>query len=759
MGYLSSLYLPGALAMWCALLFSLAALWGYSQVLRGDRGAVRFARRAYTCFALAIVLASVVLGIALVTRDFRIEYVHQYSGMDLPAHYQFAAFWAGQKGSFLIWLLWGALLGLPLLRAAGRRREPTVMTVYTLTLLGLLFILVRESPFVMLNETPTDGQGLNPLLQDDWMVIHPPIMFIGYAAAAIPFSFALSALWRKEGQGWARRAFPWALGGFAVLGLAIFLGGYWAYETLGWGGYWGWDPVENASLIPWIFGAVLIHGLYLERTKNRYRKANYVLAVLVYLAVLYGTFLTRSGVLADFSVHSFVDLGISGWLIALMAVFSVWPLYLFATRLPKIETRPNEDPFVSRGTVVVLGTITLLASALVITFGTSAPLLTGFMENPGQVGPDFYNRVNMPIALLLAILLAAVPFLTWRGSEPKALLRKLVPSAVAAALLTGTAAALAVRDPFHLLYVFLAALALASNLHRAVIKVGNQGLSAAGGYLSHVGVGIALLGFIASSAYDQSTKVTLELDRPVEVGEMDLTFIGFDRADPDHLVIRVDREGETFYSKPKLFRNERTGQTMANPHVRSSMLRDFYVSPLEYSPGRPAGGGQTVELAQGEEARLGELTVRFDGFDLGVDGNAFARMNEGLGQVTLGVQVALEDAAGATGTALPLYRFDQASGRVETPPAQMPGGGRVWVSAIDATGGTVRLAFAGVPGVGGDPGQPATLAVDVTKKPLIQLVWWGMYVLLGGALLSTVKRLRQALGGSARGPGATAETG
>ena len=149
------------------------------------------------------------------------------------------------------------------------------------------------------------------------MVIHPPIMFIGYAATAIPFAFAMASLWRRDYDGWAARAFPWALGGFLVLGSAILMGGYWAYKTLGWGGYWGWDPVENASLIPWLLGTVMIHGLHMERAQGRYRRANYVFAFLTYIAVLYGTFLTRSGVLADFSVHSFVDLGISGWLIVL----------------------------------------------------------------------------------------------------------------------------------------------------------------------------------------------------------------------------------------------------------------------------------------------------------------------------------------------------------------------------------------------------------------------------------------------------------
>ena len=375
MEYVSQLYLPGAVALWSALIFALAALWGYSLVLRGDVASLGFARRAYDFFSLSIVLTSAVLVLLLLLRDFRVEYVHQYSGLDLPTHYQLSAFWAGQKGSFLIWLLWGALLGLPLKRLAGKA-EAGVMGFYLLSLLALVFILVRENPFLMLKESPADGAGLNPLLQDNWMVIHPPIMFIGFASSAIPCAFALAALWRREYDGWATRAFPWALGGFLVLGTAILMGGYWAYKTLGWGGFWGWDPVENASLIPWLLGTVLIHGLYLERTRGRYRRANFVLAWLVYLSVLYGTFLTRSGVLADFSVHSFVDLGISRWLVAWMAVFIVLPLGLLVARWRQIPTERNEDPLLSRGTFLVLSTITVLVSALVITGGTSTPLLT-----------------------------------------------------------------------------------------------------------------------------------------------------------------------------------------------------------------------------------------------------------------------------------------------------------------------------------------------------------------------------------------------
>lgn len=727
------LYLPGALALWCALAFALSCLWGYSMVLRGDASGLLFARRAYVFYASSVGLAAVLLVLLLTQRDFRIDYVYHYSGLDLPMHYQFAAFWAGQQGSFMIWLVWGSLLGLLLQRTAGKS-EPAVMGVYLLTLLGLVFILVRQSPFAMRLDAPLDGQGLNPLLQDDWMVIHPPIMFIGFALSAIPFSFAMASLWTRRFDGWAARAFPWALGGFLVLGTAILMGGYWAYKTLGWGGYWGWDPVENASFIPFLFGTVLIHGLHLERTRGRYRRANYVLATLMFMSVLYGTFLTRSGVLADFSVHSFVDLGLAGWLVGILGTFLLLSAYLLATRLRQVPTRANEDPVLSRGTFMVLATITLLVATLVILAGTSAPLLTRFMKSPGQVGPSFYNRVNLPIALLVAWLLALVPYLSWRGETSwRAIARKLLWPGVLALALTAGAALWQVHNPLHLLFAFLAALALASNLQKTWEKARAGGLAGAGGYLAHVGVGVILLGILASSGYDRSAKVTLVQGVPQQVGDATLTFVRFIPGrgrEKEAMEVEVARRGERFKVYPKMFLNRRTRQLMVNPDIRNFALMDLYVSPLEYDPGQPF-----LELAQGETGAIGTTKVRFVRFDLQAEGNAMVAMAAGR-TVTVGAVLEVTQ-NGKTAGVRPLYRLNPTDGRVDTPPLPLPDGGAVRISGINASSGKVRLDLGGV-------ANPGHLALDVTTKPLISMVWGGLYVVLAGGILATVNRVRQA---------------
>jgi len=746
MEYISSLYLPGAVTMWCALLFALVAVWGYSLVLRGDESARPFARRAYRFYALSVVLGVLVLLILLWNRDFRIEYVYQYSGMELAPHYQLAAFWAGQKGSFLIWMLWGALIGLPLIKASGRQEAP-VMILYTLATMGLAFILVRENPFVMLTQAPADGAGLNPLLQDNWMVIHPPIMFVGYALSAVPFAFAVAALWRRDYDGWARRAFPWALAGFLVLGCAIMMGGYWAYETLGWGGYWGWDPVENASLIPWLFGTALIHGLHMERVKGRYRRANYVLATLVFLSVLYGTFLTRSGVLADFSVHSFVDLGISRWLLVWMLAAAGVAGLLMALRLREISTRRNEDPFFSRGTFLVLSTIVVLVSAMAVTWGTSAPLITRlpFFDSTSQVGPEWYNTVHFPLALLVTLLLATVPFLAWKEADLPTLGKKLLVPGGIALVLAGLSAAVGVHNPFHLLFVFLCCLALVTNLVKTFERARVGGLKAAGGYLSHVGVGVILIGILASSAYDESTKVTLRQGETQQVGDLQMTFKRFiprQGHQKERMEIEVARDGgEPFLVYPKLFIHDRTRQVMANPDIRKFALQDLYVSPIDYDPGRPAGAPRAFQLAKGEAFELGDLAIRFVGFEIS-DETRLA-MSTGA-PITVGAALEVTTPAG-TESLNPMYSFTASgpgAGQVMNPPVQVPGGGLLRVGGINAGDGAVRLETVGV-GPENDA-VPPKLSIDVSKKPLINLVWYGLFVILFGGLLATAARYREA---------------
>ncbi len=386
-----------------------------------------------------------------------------------------------------------------------------------------------------------------------------------------------------------------------------------------------------------------------------------------------------------------------------------------------------------------MATLVIMLSALIIAVGTSAPIITKLFGTQGQVGPSFYNRVNMPLALLTATLLALVPFLSWRGVEGTALLRKLIPGALAGLIATGIAVSQGVQEPFHLLFILLSATALTNNLQKAISMARRGGLAKAGGYLAHVGVGVMFLGFLASSAYDQSAKVTLEQGVPQQVGDLELTFQRFvprQGREKESMEIRVARDdGYSYLAYPKLFVNDRTRQLMANPHVKKLMLRDLYISPINYNPGQPPGVSQRLVLAKGESGQAGDLDIRFLDFNLERTGNPVTQFSSG-GAVTLGVDLAITR-NGQSEQMTAFYSFEQ-SGRVVTPPAALPGGGQITMSGVNPNEGRVQLDLVGLDI---EPSL-AQLSIDLTRKPLIKMVWYGLYVVLLGGAIATVDRYR-----------------
>ncbi|HSU84296.1 MAG TPA: cytochrome c-type biogenesis CcmF C-terminal domain-containing protein, partial [Thermoanaerobaculia bacterium] len=291
-----------------------------------------------------------------------------------------------------------------------------------------------------------------------------------------------------------------------------------------------------------------------------------------------------------------------------------------------------------------------------------------------------------------------------------------------------------VRDVFHLIFILLAALALATNLQKTIDKYRAGGFKAMGGYLTHVGVGVILLGIIASSGYDQSTKVTLTQGAPKKLDGMTLTFKRFiprQGREKERMEIEVAGAGRApFMVYPKLFVNDRTRQTMVNPDIKSSPFQDLYVSPIEFDPGQPR-----LELAKGQSGQIGDMEVRFVRFNLEMDGNAVAALNAGHSS-TVGAELAITK-AGRTFNVTPVYRLNPATGTVETPPTSLPGGGTITVAGINTGNGAVQIETTGV-------ASPMKLSIDVTRKPLIQLVWGGLYVVLLGGILTMIQRFRQA---------------
>ncbi|MDW8466334.1 MAG: cytochrome c biogenesis protein CcsA [Chloroherpetonaceae bacterium] len=346
---------------------------------------LRLARYAFLGMFVAIVINGLHLLYLILTHQFQYNYVKSYSDTTLNIFYLISTFYAGQEGSFMLWMFYGALLGLFVIRIA-RDYEAPVMTVLTLSEAFLLSMImgiqvpgigvIGSDPFALVGgEVPKEGDGLNALLQNPWMVIHPPTLFLGFSSLIVPFSFAIAALWKNRYDDWVRPALPWILFSALTLGTGIMMGGYWAYKVLGWGGYWGWDPVENSSLVPWLMIVALLHTTLVQKKNGSLKRFNLFLAILSYSTILYSAFLTRSGVLGDTSVHSFTDLGLYNQLVAFCAVFFLGGLGLLLWRFPRIPSAGLTDSLYSREFFLMSGSLVLMLIGLVVLAGTSAPLI------------------------------------------------------------------------------------------------------------------------------------------------------------------------------------------------------------------------------------------------------------------------------------------------------------------------------------------------------------------------------------------------
>lgn len=739
------MFIPGTVTLWVALIALVASTLLSWRALRGDATARERARHAYSLATFAIVLATAAMLYLILSHDFRLHYVYAHSDMQLPLPYLISALWAGQEGSLLFWLLCGLLIGLPLARSA-KDDEPLVLIPYNLVQLALLAILLKQGPFRYLEglppgQMPGDGQGLNPLLQNPWMTIHPPIMFVGYAAAAAPFALAVAALWRRQYDTWVRRALPWAILSLVTLGCAILLGGYWAYITLGWGGYWGWDPVENASLVPWITSIVLVHTMLLQQVRGRFSRLNFGLSILTFVLVIYATFLTRSGVLADFSVHSFVDLGISGWLVATIFVFLLSGMAMLIWRWRDIPTHSGDEPFWTRSVLTVVGIGVLLLAALVVLVGTSWPLLTRLGGQASQVGPGFYNQVSLPIGIALALLLAVVGHLGWQQSGER-LPRRLLPAAVLALAATAGAVILGARGPGYLLLLATSTFAATSVIWNLASSARARQWMLTGGYLTHLGFALMLAGIITSSAFDREARVRLPEGTPVEALGRTLTFRGIDertRPGKRHMLVEIrESSGSTWTARPLMWNNPKSGQLVANPDLRAKLFYDTYVAPIEWKPGRPSAPGSTIEIGKGETAEIAGGTLTFQGFER-------SEAHGGDAPFAIGVKLLLARQGGEH-TLIPALSMTQTgmtSTRVDVPGVP---GAWIEVGGMNADLGRVRLTLAGVGEIPGDPGEPASFAVEIAIKPGINLLWLGLVILLAGSTVALVRRSRDAAG-------------
>ncbi|WP_375559148.1 cytochrome c biogenesis protein CcsA [Bernardetia sp. OM2101] len=540
------------------------------QKLQETNSWKKMARLAFGVHAFSVIGVVVVLFSIIYNHQYEYHYAWSHSSNNLPYYYMISCFWEGQEGSFLLWIFWHVCIGaVIILRSIFVKHkkdntwEAPVMMVFAAVqaflasmILGVIVpfaeLKIGSSPFILLRDAmdapifqsqpdyiPVDGTGLNPLLQNYWMVIHPPTLFLGFALCLVPFAFVIAGLWKKETTKWLKPTFAWSLLAAAVLGIGIVMGAYWAYETLNFGGYWNWDPVENAVFIPWLVLIAGIHAMTMQQKRPSMAKLSAILMLSVFLLILYSTFLTRSGILGDSSVHSFTDLGLSGQLLIYLLFFTVGAKILFFMNWNNFPKSKAESSFYSGEFWVTLGVVVLGLSALQVLVPTSIPVYNAILDALGidsNVAPpadpeSFYTKWQLWFSVGIAFLSATGQIFWWKRIEKSNIKDNFVIPLVLTAIITTIIIAVAqikltlpsqeettfysivlavikAKEIGYVVLVLTATYALVSN-GISIARTIKLNPKLAGGALAHIGVALMFFGILSSSGYDEIVSMNM----------------------------------------------------------------------------------------------------------------------------------------------------------------------------------------------------------------------------------------------------------
>jgi len=574
---------------------------------------VRSAERAVlTTWALtALGVAS--LEYCIHTDQFDLEYVASYSNRTLPRLYKVAALWAGQSGSILFWLFiltsYSALIVL-LNRRRNRALMPIVVTTLgSVQMFFLLLVNFMTRPFIRLATPPADGGGMNPQLQNPFMAIHPPCLYLGYVGLTVPFAFAIAALVTgRLDDTWFRTTRRFTITSWFILGTGILLGGWWAYVELGWGGYWAWDPVENASLIPWLTCTAFLHSVMIEERKKMLRVWNLALVIMSFELAILGTFITRSGVIS--SVHSFTKSDVGPLFAGFLGCSVLVSIALLLHRSPQLRSEHRLDSFVSRESTFLFNNLLLVGAAFAVLWGTLFPILSEAVRGVKiTVGPPFFNEMMIPITFGLVTLAGICPVIAWRRATPRKLLEKIqIPfwslvGAAAALLIAG------VRDLYALVSFSLCVFVIATTVMefiwgtRGRQKATGEGAGAAllglvdrnkrryGGFIVHLAVMMILIGITGSSAFKQDATATLRRGESFSVGPYTMRFEEMASRDAPNYDFQgcrlaVSRDGRPVGTllPGQNFYKTRGQETSTEVAIRHSLREDLYLILIGFDP-------------------------------------------------------------------------------------------------------------------------------------------------------------------------------
>jgi len=539
MEYIGEHLLPGQLGHLCVVLSFVAALlasFAYFFATKHRNTAAydgwrNLGRFGFLLHGLALLGIIGTLFYILSGKMYEYQYAWANISDDLPKQYIFSAFWKEQQGSFLLWSFWHVVLGVVLMLRSGKWETP-VLAVIALAevfiasmILGLWFgdFRLGASPFDLLRDTmdapifnqadylgKIKGNGLNPLLQNYWMTIHPPTLFLGFASTVVPFAFAIAGLWTREHKEWLRPALNWSLFSGAILGTGILMGGAWAYEALSFAGYWAWDPVENTSLVPWLTLVAGIHTNLVARATGFSIRSTYSFYLLTFILILYSTYLTRSGILGDTSAHAFTEMGLGFQLVLFMAVFSILGIVLWLVRYKEVPDVKGEESATSREFWMFIGSLVLFFSAVLITGATSLPVWNKIVQsfNPDYIGAalkdpiEHHNRYQLWIAVFIGLLTGIGQFMryserNWKMVSKKFAIHMGIAALGALALTLLNTMWIEVRAWQLYTYLFAGMFAISANLDY-LITVLKGNLKLAGSAVSHFGFGVLLLGVLST---------------------------------------------------------------------------------------------------------------------------------------------------------------------------------------------------------------------------------------------------------------------
>ena len=571
-----------------AVFGALAALAG---VIGSDRRPLRLVPRFAGLMVAAGIGAFVAMEWAMITRDFSLEYIQKVGSRSTPALYNFTAVWSALEGSILMWvLILVAMTAWVAVKHRKRLDDPLIgwamAVMFIVSAFFFLLVVGPANPFAPGPPGVTDGPGPNPLLQNHILVLfHPPILYLGYVGMTIPFAFAVAALVTgRLGEGWLLETRRWALVSWGFLTLGIILGGWWSYEVLGWSGVWAWDPVENASFLPWLTGTAYIHSVLVQERRGMLRVWNLSLLAATFSLTILGTFLTRSGVLN--SVHAFSESDIGAWLLVFFGVIVAVSVGLIGWRGDRLRAPGTIDSPLSREGAFLANNVLFAVFAFVVLLGTVFPLVVEALQNRQLVvGEPFFDRLASPIGITLLFLMCIAPVLPWRKASAELLSQRLLWPAWAGTASLAAAVVLGATGVEPLLTFGLGGFAAGAALRQLVLATRRQGWRgfvgrANGGMVVHLGVIAIAVALAASNSFTRSQELDLTVGVPARWAGHTFELVGFDEVDDDRrttvsAVVRID-DGRTY--APSITKYKAMGMNIGTPSVRTSPIKDIYLT-------------------------------------------------------------------------------------------------------------------------------------------------------------------------------------